>query len=577
MNLDDWLNKRLDRLFRLDDAAGQGEHRRAAELFYLVSSAGLFISALLGVMFLVQGVDWLGAMSLFMSAILLVTRIAVHARWLSIPTAVFIFCLVPLFIVCMNSLRLGGLASPSMVWLPLFTLFSFQMLSRRAAALIGGLSLIAFAVLPFMPTVVELDAAGLGRFRYVTFSLAALFAVALGIGIDRVRRRAIERLEFTNQALARATKDAETASRAKSEFLAMVSHELRTPLHAIMGITDLLSSDDSLPVTHKERTTTARGAAGTLLALVDDLLDLSALDAGRVTLRPLASDIVAIAVEVRELLGIRALDKGIDVIIKVDEPIAPVLVDPMRVRQILSNLVDNAMKFMGAGSITIAISSRPVETGTSQISIAVTDTGEGIPDGRLREIFERFERVDGAAGRTRGVGLGLAITRDLLRLMGGDLVVRSQVGIGSTFTATLHAARVDPDASLQGRRILLADDDVVNQKVAVWLLESLGCSVDLASNGAEAVRLAGLNAYDAILLDCQMPELDGFASARQIRVGAHGTVPILAFTAGDESRDRVRAAGMNDFLQKPVDREGLRAALLRHLGPVDLVKPAGDV
>lgn len=564
MKLDAWLDERIDRLFRLDEAESHAD-RRAAELFFLVSGAGIVISGVLGLLFVAQGNFGIAVVTFGASLMLTTTRIAVRSQIVRLPTAVFIYCMLPLCIVSMNSLQLGGLASPSMVWLPLFTVFAFQMLERKAAIVAGVLTILIFIGLRSVPTSIEMTEEHYERYRHVTLTLAALLAIALGMGIDRVRRRAIARLEVTNAALERATKEAETASRAKSDFLAMVSHELRTPLHAITGITDLLSTDESLPETHKELSTTARGAARALLSLVDDLLDLSALDAGRVTLRPVASDILAIAIEVRDLLGIRALDKGINVLVKVDGTMPPVLVDPVRIRQILSNLVDNAVKFMGSGTIKIAISARPVDVGTLHVTIDVTDTGAGIPDGRLREIFERFERVDGAAARQRGTGLGLAITRDLLRLMGGDLVVRSAVGVGSTFTATLLAARVDQDASLRARRILLADDEVVNQKVAVWLLESLGCSVDLASNGAEAVRLAALNSYDAILLDCQMPELDGFETARQIRVGPRGDVPILAFTAGDESRDKALAAGMNDFLQKPIDRDGLRASLLRNL------------
>jgi len=199
------------------------------------------------------------------------------------------------------------------------------------------------------------------------------------------------------------------------------------------------------------------------------------------------------------------------------------------------------------------------------VRIEVTDTGPGIPLDRLNEIFEPFERLNDKGGPTKGSGLGLAIARNLLRLMGGDLVARSNVGAGSIFVCTLVARAVEDDASLRGRRILVVDDDAVCLRVTTWLLESLGCSVDGAGGGIEAVELASARSYDVILLDCNMPDLSGVEAARRIRSKIGPTVRIVAFTAGAESREGAVEAGMNDFLQKPVDRENLRASLMKHL------------
>jgi CheY-like chemotaxis protein len=268
---------------------------------------------------------------------------------------------------------------------------------------------------------------------------------------------------------------------------------------------------------------------------------------------------------VRDMLSLRARDKGLTIEVRAPTT-ARVLVDGQRLRQVLTNLVDNAVKFTECGRVVLQLDVTDAGPEHVEVALAVKDTGIGISPEKLGVIFERFRQADSSTTRRfGGTGLGLAIAKDLLDLMGGVITVASEPGKGSTFTATLRVPRAAAAASLEGTRVLLAEDNVVNQRLAVYLLTSLGCRVDVAGDGAEAVRLATERSYDVVLMDCHMPEMDGYRAAAAIRARLGTTLPIFALTAAgsDEDVARAREAGMDELLQKPIDVEGIRASLAR--------------
>ncbi len=388
-------------------------------------------------------------------------------------------------------------------------------------------------------------------------------------------------------ALSIAKEAAESANRAKSTFLANMSHELRTPMNAIIGLTHLLARNNTDP-RQRDKLAKITSSANHLLQLINDVLDLSKIDADRMTLEQTAFTFGNIATVLDNLLCDRAEAKGLRWIREIDPRLARLAVigDPLRLQQVLLNLAGNALKFTAHGSITLSVQIARETDQDLDIRCTVRDTGVGIGAEALRRIFDPFEQADGSTTRQfGGTGLGLTICNRLVRLMGGTLEVVSTPGTGSTFSFSLRfpmasrngvpsertvASASDAERRLQtayrGTRLLLAEDDLMTQVMVQELLgETIGFSVDLARDGVQAVELARSNDYALVLMDIQMPAMDGIEATQRIRqIPDRARLPIIAMTANAlaEERSRCLAAGMNDFISKPVDPELLFVTLL---------------
>jgi signal transduction histidine kinase/CheY-like chemotaxis protein len=363
----------------------------------------------------------------------------------------------------------------------------------------------------------------------------------------------------------------ETAAASRSTFLANMSHEIRTPMNGVLGMLELLA-ESQLDADQSEILRVARSSAGLLLRIIDDVLDFSKLEAGRVEVERIPTDLGALVHDAAAPFAPKAREKGLDLAVEVDENLpSHVVLDPGRVGQILSNLVGNAIKFTDRGTVRL----EAARVAEDRLAISVADTGIGIPESARAQVFEEFSQADASISRRfGGTGLGLAIARHLAYLMGGDIELESEEGVGSCFTVRLplvDAGTWEPSearAEVRPRslNVLLVEDDTVNQMVARRMLERLGSRVTVAEHGRAALARARTERFDLVLMDCHMPTMDGFEAARRLRLQPEfEDTPIVALTASvlPEDRRRCREAGMNDHLTKPLGLSPLRAALVR--------------
>ena len=394
-----------------------------------------------------------------------------------------------------------------------------------------------------------------------------------------------EKIERKNAEIELLLKDSQEANRLKSEFLANVSHEIRTPMNGVLGMT-ALTLETQLDSEQREYMEAAQQSATSLLSLLNEILDFSKIDAGRLELESVAFSPAECVREAMKTLAGTAHQKGLqlEAAIGADVP-QSMLGDPTRLRQVLLNLIGNAIKFTEQGSISVQARVERFEDSEFMLRFSVQDTGIGIPSGQAGFIFEPFRQADGSTTRKHGgTGLGLAICSRLVEMMGGRIWVESQVGSGSTFfftgvfrtaVSTKPAGEIVEIATLpRGLDILVAEDNLLNQRVVSRLLEKQGCRVRLVNNGSEAVSAVsatGGERFDLILMDVQMPEMDGLQATSRIRerekADGGGRIPILALTAyamkGDA--ERCKAAGMDGYVSKPVQPEELYRTILQLL------------
>ncbi len=457
--------------------------------------------------------------------------------------------------------------------------------------LAGGLAAAIVVIVLFTVLPVHTAAGPHVRWGILLATLALLLALHVRAAAH-ARRRLLEEIARREEALVAA----EEASRAKSAFVAMVSHEIRTPFHGVLGMIEL-ALDLAREREQRDYLRTARESAEYLLQLIEDVLDLSRIEAGRLELEETPFDLLEVLEGSLRILLPRAIDRGIDLrLVTAHELPFGVRGDPVRLRQVLLNLLGNAIKFTERGEVVLSVDVLARDEESATLRFAVRDTGPGIPADRIERIFEPFRQADPAVHRQHGgTGLGLAISRRIVEAMGGRLECDSTPGQGSVFhfTARLPLARADEVPVVEAStgqsglltgfgtlRVLVAEDHPVNRKVVGRMLEKDGHRVVEAENGQEALEKLDPS-IDVVLMDVRMPVMDGIAASRAIRALEEGTgrhVPIIALTGAalPEDREACVAAGMDACLVKPVTRNALFSTIARVLGEARTPAPASS-
>ncbi|KCZ91068.1 sensory box sensor histidine kinase/response regulator [Hyphomonas jannaschiana VP2] len=389
--------------------------------------------------------------------------------------------------------------------------------------------------------------------------------------IREERRKAHELRDALNRA--------EQGTRLKSEFLANMSHEIRTPLNGVLGMTQVLAHTDLTP-DQKEQVATILDSGKTLMSILNDILDLSKIEAGKLEVTPVTGDLRHKLSRMIKLHAATAEEKGINLQLFIDPSVpSRMKFDPVRVRQCVGNLVSNAIKFTEKGDVMVVVTCEPTPSGSMRVIVHVTDSGCGIPADKIDRVFESFSQADGSTTRRfGGTGLGLPITRKLAQMMGGDVTVVSEPGRGSVFTLKFEAESSDvihlhedvlpkpvaPKSSrdgLGGRRALVVDDNGINRRVARTFLEHYGLEVSEAGDGNEALEALDHEPFDIVLMDIHMPGLDGAEAFKRLRNSAslNRVVPVIALTADSMRGDREKylAKGFDGYVAKPIDERSL--------------------
>lgn len=459
---------------------------------------------------------------------------------------------------------------------------------------LGDMDILMFRILEELDDASTIAGVAIGRWgaRVNSYWNQLYFIIFISCILGVLMTWMVKRQKGYTHELEEARDRAEKAARVKSDFLAVMSHEIRTPLNAVIGMSDLVMETD-LDEEQKEYARTIKIGGENLLSIINDVLDYSKLESGTVELDENTFELAELIRDVFDLFSQDVAEKRLHVAWEISSSVPrEIVADKARLRQVLLNLVGNAMKFTEEGSIELSVQScGERQDGKHCLRFAVKDSGIGIPEEKLSELFKSFSQVD--CSRTRahgGTGLGLAICKNIVEMMGGDIDVESRAGEGSTFYFTIRVdtvpASVDatqadtisggshravPMAGKSASSILVVEDNQINQLVTLKVLEKMGYRADVASNGREALDAAREKHYDLILMDLQMPEMDGFESTAGIRALLNGSshrTKIVAMTADAQPRirDRCLKSGMDDYLAKPVQMKDLRRTVDKWLG-----------